>query len=44
MLKFMTALTLVAIERLLPGEQCMTHASLFTLKYTFKELLLVLPW
>lgn len=44
MLKFVTALTLVAIERLLPGEQCKTHASLITLKYIFKELLWILPW
>lgn len=42
-LKFMAALTLVAIERLLPGEQCKTHASLITLKYIFKELLWILP-
>lgn len=44
MLKFITALTLVAIERLLPGEQCKAHASLITLKYIFKELLWILPW
>lgn len=40
----MAALTLASIERLLPGEQCKTHASLITLKYIFKELLWILPW
>lgn len=44
MLKFMTALTLVAIERLLPDEKCKAHASLITLKYIFKESLWILPW
>lgn len=38
--KFMTALTLVAIERHLPGEQCEPHASLITLKYIFKRVAL----